>query len=334
MSKESIKYGDNVYFTMDESPTVRKRPHKNYSMTLNDDFVGHDVQLEHPRDGISVSLNNFCFENDTVFPYQVGEGAVTFTTVLSGHLENSMDMRRGGKVDGVCKPCDMVLFTDNCEGMINIKGGVAMRTVAVYVSKDLLLEMTEGDKRFTGLSKALRIRNGLYQLGAFNPSPETQLIATQLLSCPLKGACRRLYVESKTLELISAALDKIGSDARPGHFPLSKSDVERIREARRLLLEDITNPPRIRQLAKSVGINEFKIKYGFREVFGCTIRQCLRMHRMETARSMLADTDTTVGTVASMVGYTNMSHFITAFRDQFGVTPGALLSHKRRHLTS
>lgn len=331
MKHQGITYSDGIYYSAESCSDVALRSHKNYSITLNDDFKGHDVRLEHPRDGISLSINNVCFETDTTMPYQVGEGAVTITTVLSGRIENNMLLQKPCTVEGVGKPCDMVLLSDNFEGRICIKGGESLRAVAAYVAKDLILEMTEGEERFAGLAKALRKNNGFYQIGAFTASPKTQLIATQILNCRLHGSCRRLYMESKALELICATLERVGADARPGHPPLSRSDVERIREAKRLLVEDIIDPPGIKELSKLTGINEFKLKHGFREIFGCPIYQYLRTHRMESARNMLGDTDTTVGTVAAMVGYTNMSHFIAAFRNQFGVTPGALLSHYRCH---
>ena len=162
-------------------------------------------------------------------------------------------------------------------------------------------------------------------------TPYTQLIATQILNCTLRGFCRRIFMEGKALEFIALFLERIGSRESTGNLSLTRSDVECLHEAKRLLLEDMTEPPSLHELARSVGINQFKLKKGFLAVFGCTVFQVLRKHRMETARSLLLDTDMTVGTVGAMVGYTNISHFIDCFRREFGVTPGSLLSQSRRN---
>ena len=43
---------------------------------------------------------------------------------------------------------------------------------------------------------------------------------------------------------------------------------------------------------------------------------------MKTAHTLLRDTSKNISEVASEVGYANVSHFINAYRKQFGITPG------------
>ena len=147
----------------------------------------------------------------------------------------------------------------------------------------------------------------------------------------LRGLCRHLFLESKSLELFAAIMGRLDRDQQRAAVPLSRSDVERLHEARRILLERMVDPPGLWELGRMVGLNDFKLKQGFRRVFGCTAYTALRDHRLHVARAMLLDSDTTVARVSAAVGYTNMSHFIARFRARFGVTPGSLLSHARRN---
>jgi len=134
--------------------------------------------------------------------------------------------------------------------------------------------------------------------------------------------------------MLASILGRLSPAGRPSPVSLSRGDVERLHEARRILFEHIEEPPGINELAQRVGINQMKLKRGFRAVFGCTVFEALRAHRMHHARALLMDSDMTVGLVAATVGYTNMSHFIAAFRTHFGVTPGSLLHQSRRCLTN
>jgi len=61
----------------------------------------------------------------------------------------------------------------------------------------------------------------------------------------------------------------------------------------------MVEPPGLKELAQRVGLNELKFKRGFREVFGCTMFEALRAHRMQQARTLLLDSDMTVGMVAA-----------------------------------
>jgi len=331
MTPPEIEYSDSVYFSAKQPSGAEPEKFGNYSITMREEFKGHRQTLEHPRDGISLFMNDFCLENDIMLPYEVGEGALTISTFVSG---KSFYAHKGQSAIDVqlVKPCDMAIYTDSYKGELHLKGKESFRSVGIYVSKELILGMTEGEDRFADLEKALSLGGGSYTLGMLSPLPQTQLSAMQMLECSLTGSCRRLFMEGKCLEMISTTLDRLAGKSRPGRVSLSRDDIDRIHEARRLLTKDMVNPPSIKELSKAAAINEFKLKNGFREVFGCTVYQVLRTHRLETARIMLADSNMTVGTVASMVGYTNMSHFIAAYRKHFGVTPGSLLRNSRRSL--
>lgn len=324
MSDNGINFGEKAQFSLNGKTLKRKSDYGNYSMTLPDSFQHKSVRLDHPRNGLSIFSSSFCFSHDKAVPYEVDGGAFTISLILSGLYEDaSLDY----KTD---KPCDMMYVPHNFEGEALFRGGQFYQSVGVCMDQNCILDMIQGEDRFAPLEQQFHNRDEFHMLGVFAQSPVTKLIAKQILECPLDGSCRRLFLEGKSLELIGFMLQRLTDDEIRATVSLSRDDVERIREARRLLLSDMVNPPTIKELARLSGINEFKLKKGFREVFGHTIYQCLRAHRMESARELLENTDTTVGLAASMVGYTNMSHFSTAFRKHFGINPGSILYHNRR----
>jgi AraC-like DNA-binding protein len=146
----------------------------------------------------------------------------------------------------------------------------------------------------------------------------------QILHCPYQGATQRLYLESKALELIAFQLNQIKRIHSPGSQRLLKADeVDRIYQAHDILIQQFHNPPSLVSLAHQVGLNDYKLKQGFRQVFGTTAFGCLHQHRMEQARQLLETQKVQVAIAAQAVGYSSLSSFHRAYKKYFGVNPGA-----------
>jgi AraC family transcriptional activator of pyochelin receptor len=163
-------------------------------------------------------------------------------------------------------------------------------------------------------------------------TPAMRSALDQILNCPFTGNTRRIYLESKCLELIALRLEQFKQGDRYDRKPLCSlkpDDVDRIYLARDILTENADRPPSLMQLARQVGLNDFKLKLGFRQIFGTTVFGYVHRHRMETARQLLSDRRMNVKEVAQAVGYANQSRFAAAFRQQFGMNPKAYLLNKK-----
>lgn len=87
-----------------------------------------------------------------------------------------------------------------------------------------------------------------------------------------------------------------------------------------LLASRYGEPWTIATLSREVGLNERKLKHGFRTIVGCTIHDCLTGARLDAAAHMLAD-GASVTETALAVGCNNLSHFAKACRRRHGATP-------------
>jgi len=153
-------------------------------------------------------------------------------------------------------------------------------------------------------------------------TPEMKNIALQIINCRMQGKLRQVYLKSKITELLILFADRI--DNRIGNFSFSKGDKKRIHAAREILIEDIQNPPTLSQLARKSGLNEFKLKKGFKEEFGNTVYGYLLEHKLDKARIMLQEKESSISEIAFITGYSSPAHFSTAFRKQFGFTPSTI----------
>ncbi|MFA8342742.1 MAG: helix-turn-helix transcriptional regulator [Rhodothermaceae bacterium] len=153
-------------------------------------------------------------------------------------------------------------------------------------------------------------------------TPEMKNIVLQIINCKMQGRLRQVYLKSKITELLILFADRI--DNRIGSFSFSKGDKERIHTAREILIEDIQNPPTLSQLARRSGLNEFKLKKGFKEEFGNTVYGYLLEHKLDKARIMLQEKENSISEIAFITGYSCAAHFSTAFRKRFGFTPSTI----------
>lgn len=96
-------------------------------------------------------------------------------------------------------------------------------------------------------------------------------------------------------------------------------------KAREILLQHIGDPITIKELARKVATNECYLKKGFKEMFGTTIFDFYQGQRMEHAKFLLYEKSLTVTDVSSLLGYSSISHFSTAFKKHTGLKPCELL---------
>jgi len=157
--------------------------------------------------------------------------------------------------------------------------------------------------------------------------PEVSSALNQILTCPYKGLTRRLFLESKTLELIAYQMNglKGGERRMPGKPRLRSRDIEKVYHAKDILNSKMENPPGLFALAKEVGLTHTRLNQGFHEVFKTTVFGYLRSIRMKTACSLLEAGEMNVTEAAFTVGYSSLSHFTRAFNQYKGVNPGVYL---------
>jgi AraC family transcriptional regulator, transcriptional activator of the genes for pyochelin and ferripyochelin receptors len=158
---------------------------------------------------------------------------------------------------------------------------------------------------------------------------QMQRVLRQILHCPHQGLMKRMYLESQVMELMMLHFQQFQEQGKcDRNFPARNlSDVEKIYQAKEILLNNLENPPSLLELARQVGLNDFKLKCGFRQVFGTSAFKYLHDYRLEKARQLLGSADMKVEEVAFRVGFDSRSYFASAFRKKFGLNPKQYLQH-------
>jgi AraC-like DNA-binding protein len=156
--------------------------------------------------------------------------------------------------------------------------------------------------------------------GVIDPSIE-QVIG-QILHCPYAGDLKKLFLLSKSIELLVLSAEACNRTRnQTNSFLKNKQDQEKIMAVRDLINEKLDNPPNLSEIARMVGLNEYKLKRGFKETFHTTVFGYLAEQRLQLAFRYMRDTQRTAAEIAYHLGYSTPQHFNNAFKKKFGMTP-------------
>lgn len=100
--------------------------------------------------------------------------------------------------------------------------------------------------------------------------------------------------------------------------PYSRAVRKAVTYMRNHLQEKVT----VEMLAEVAGLSCSRFSHLFQEETGMSPMAYFRMERLESARSMLVDSELKVYEISTILGFANESHFIKAFREYTGESPG------------
>jgi AraC family transcriptional regulator, transcriptional activator of the genes for pyochelin and ferripyochelin receptors len=161
--------------------------------------------------------------------------------------------------------------------------------------------------------------------GAVNPA--IHQVIDHIIHHRYTGDLQRLFLLSKSIELLvccAESCEQAGKTQTQTQILKSNTDKEKILAARDLVNARIDSPPSLTEIARSIGLNEYKLKRGFKETFQTTVFGYLTAQRLQLARRYLLDTRKTAAEIAFELGYCTPQHFNNAFKKHFGHTPDSV----------
>lgn len=153
-------------------------------------------------------------------------------------------------------------------------------------------------------------------------SPSKAIILNQLMHLGIHDSVRKLYITGKLYELLALFFNR-NEEANLEQCPYlaDEENVRKIRMAKDIVLNRMLEPPTLEEIAKEIHLPLKKLKEGFREIYGDTVYGFLLNYKMELARKHLIRGELSVNEVGLRVGYSTASHFITAFKKKYNMTP-------------
>lgn len=199
-----------------------------------------------------------------------------------------------------------------------------IETFGIQFPKDLFIQYTQHAsdqlKRFT--EDIVNGRSSLFSERWAAIDPGIDQVIRQIIHCRYNGDLKKLFLLSKSIELLVLSADAYRTPVnQKDTFIKSSTDKEKIIAVRDLINERVSTPPNLSEIAKTVGLNEYKLKRGFKETFNTTVFGYLTEQRLHLAHRYLRDTQKTAAQIALELGYATPQHFNNAFKKKFGITP-------------
>lgn len=216
-----------------------------------------------------------------------------------------------------------LFYGTNAEGKMKLDESI-MKSFIIQFSKQSFLEITKDGndslKRFSenilaGKPIALSENN-------LNIDLPIQNCITAILTCNYADSLKRMFFFSKTIEMLVLQAESFNNHfVKKDLYVKSDYDRSRILFARDYLIKNISAPPSLSELAKMAGINEYKLKRGFKEIFNQTAFAYLADVRLERAKYDLLEGQKQATEIAFELGYSSLQHFSDAFKKKYGITP-------------
>lgn len=282
-----------------------------------------------PADHLLVSVTDATYRQDQWIPV-TGRRFFKLRLLLSGRL---LGPNRDVQVQG---PQGLLHLSPGAsEDGYFVAGGQETKLVVLHCRPELLVQSLGLDP--SDLPPPLDTIEGgsspssMHRIGL---GPEAFHAAQRIVDSRhgVPRALRAAYLESMAMAILCEVLGELSNHdlVRRAASRLNARDLNRIYEARDYLAQHFVAPPMILPLARMVGINQTKLKAGFKEVLGLTIYQYILQCRMERACELLLAHDCSVAEIAYKVGYEYPANFTCAFKRRFGCLPRAWRRSERQ----
>lgn len=241
---------------------------------------------------------------------------------LEGYSRYTPSAARGSKQTTIDGGTHTLMFHPAVQG--DLYYPKSRRVLDIEFTVDYFSTLFDGDFSDIGIfGKA--IANECPELIGERSLPITgsmKSIIQEILGCPFENRFKKLFLESKTIELLLLQIDqfKRTTPPKPG-FRLRNDDRDRLYDLKETIDSDPTAEYSLGGLAQLVGMNDFKLKKGFKTLFGNTVFGYIADVRMERARKLLDNPELNINEIAYLMGYKYPQHFTNAFKKKYGYLP-------------
>ena len=293
---------------------------------------------------IEISRGNFSYRLERTDKQDELEALSAIVNIVAEEINDSF-LHQGyvNMHDSYMHLVQMIFFLDKNFRMVYINQDV---TKLLHWKKIELLDLPlvnllekESIKKWVNFTKALKPDQAFEKNMrlVFRTKSDLQLPAyCKIVNLPQKGYSTPSYMlissdivkntELQERKLQSKILKQIRRP-RPKHLIeeksfLNVSDLETFRAIGTYLKNNLDkNAPSLKELAHEFGTNEYKLKRGFKELFGMTVFQFLKNERLRNAHIWVKGSNEPFKRIARQNGFKNATHFSREFKARYGYTP-------------
>jgi AraC-like DNA-binding protein len=152
-------------------------------------------------------------------------------------------------------------------------------------------------------------------------SSKIQKVVMEIVDNDIPETFHPFYYRLKAEELICLLFADLSKRKNSSVHALNEMDAERIYKIKDRILEHLSDPPVLEELAREASMSKSKLKRLFKQIFGESIFNYYQSFRMREAARLLKEHKLSVSEVGYQMGFSNLGHFTRVFEQHIGMKP-------------
>lgn len=302
---------------------------ENYTIYKNEKRPELGYFIKYSREGYyDFGIGDYTIPVDFSISFEHNEDLMRFGTVYTGETEFKIENNPISSFS----PSSFFVTEKNLKGKQSWKKGQHFHGAEITIYKKYIDEIIKPN-----FPKAIDFNNFISNYTYRYLPLEITSIIQSLRSMAEIDKLTPLYLESKILESIALLSNEIYSSqenaftnqlnygeikiGKNRYIKLTASDANAIQKAHDILTKEACNPPTIKNLSRTVFLNEQKLKAGFSAKYHMSISQYTNSLRMAMAENLLSTTELSIDEISKILGYNYTGNFIKSFKKYHGKTP-------------
>lgn len=153
-------------------------------------------------------------------------------------------------------------------------------------------------------------------------TPDLVSIGRRLVGMRKDDPLNVMELRAASLDFFARILSNAALSPKSQATVLPEHDVRILTRLKKRIENEFLEKISVKDLCSSAGMSESKANRAFKQLFNVTIAGFLHNCKLQYAHTMLSERKRNVSECAFEIGYTSISHFIAAYRKQYGQTPG------------
>lgn len=242
----------------------------------------------------------------------------------SGNVHLSMEYGNKQKEYEHTKGLALSFYADehvDCVHIVSAAKPLQCLVIATSPKNLNKLPNNEGELFIDLLAQLVKPSDSYVEGPRFFMTPEMQNIVEGIFKNTYEGKAKMMFFRSQITALLSHFFWQLSTLKDNS---IKNIEREKLYEVKEILLNNLDTPPSLNELSRQIGLNTFKLKKDFKELFGVPVFKYLQNERMTKAHDLIRKNEATVQEAAWHVGYDSLSSFSNAFSKKFGFRPSEI----------
>jgi AraC-like DNA-binding protein len=273
-------------------------------------------------DDFKLTIHRYTLKEDLIIKRNPAEKSNSVRTIFFYSNKEDLEVKYNNEENipfAKKNDASILLSTNDLRTEIRFPAGTNIQYVVVGITADRLHSVLSIDKPNSTI-KTITAENASF-LFFENLDVEMQLLLKNIVSVDMNNSLNNFYVQIKVQELMYLLFSKLSLRENTTFKSINSNDAEKLLVIRNEILNDLSTPPVLNELAIIASMSETKLKQLFKQTFGDTIYNYYQKARMEEAAFLLKQAKHSVSEVGYELGFSNLSHFSRLFEKQYGITP-------------